>query len=338
MTAYLSADHLNQYFKDSPSSAIHLNARSLRKHQQDILSLLSRINHRFSFICISETRLSNDDKNLFGIPTYASEYCNRDGNNHGGAAIFVSSPIKYTRRTDLNISIANCESVWIEIDEQFTSPRGNKTILGCVYRSPSSSVSEFCIKLNELLATVSLENKKVVIMGDININLLDNDSPATIEYTNCFLGYGFESLISSPTRFSSGSTRTLIDHILSNSIRPQDCGILKSDITDHYSIFLRLHCHAPNHIRSFYRSVLNKDKFIELVGNVDWSRPVLMTDADAAYSAFISIIQECQNLSTAQVKCHKKYAALHNPWLTDSLLSCMRKRDNLYKKNKTASF
>lgn len=105
-----------------------------------------------------------------------------------------------------------------------------------------------------------------------------------------------------------------------------------------YEQVLRLPCDAPNNTRSYYRSVLNKFKNTQLVSNAEWSRPALMTDAYAAYNAFISIIQECQDLSTTLVKCHKNFAALHNPWLTDNLLSCMRKRDNLYKKTKRRPF
>lgn len=123
-------------------------------------------------------------------------------------------------------------------------------------------------------------------MGDTNINLLDNDNPTSIEYNKCFQGYGFESLIYSPTSFLSGNTSTLIDHILFNSVPSQDCGILMSDITDHYPIFLRLQCNATNNAHSFHRSVLNRDQFIAHVGNADWSRPVLITDADAAYAEF----------------------------------------------------
>lgn len=72
----------------------------------------------------------------------------------------------------------------------------------------------FFYNLDHTLHTLSLENKNVIIMGDININLLNDTSPTVISYTSLLQSYGYECLIDVPTRQVPSGTGTLIDHVL----------------------------------------------------------------------------------------------------------------------------
>lgn len=111
-------------------------------------------------------------------------------------------------------------------------------MLGCIYRSPSSSDSEFLANLDAVFFKLSLENKNVVIVGDININLLDSDSKLTADYIGLFSGFGYESLIEHPTRCTLLGCETLLDHALSNLSPAPESGVVCADITDHYPVFL----------------------------------------------------------------------------------------------------
>lgn len=82
MASYFSTLEAQKFLDNSGLSAIHFNARSLRKNYDDILAQLSSLNHYFSFICVSETWLSPDDANLFCFPNYTPEYNNRSTSNH----------------------------------------------------------------------------------------------------------------------------------------------------------------------------------------------------------------------------------------------------------------
>lgn len=338
MATYFSPDALKAFLRNPCLSAIHFNARSLNKHYSDeIYALLSTIQHNFSCICTTEIWLSPADKNLHCPSSYSSEYCYRSNSNHGGAAIFISQSIKYKRRFDLELPVPNCESVWIELEDFLLPPHANKTILGCIYRSPSSSVPDFCVALNALLSTISLQKSNLVVMGDININILDDNNPTCIDYTNCFLGFGYESLITLPTRCAPGHTGTLIDHIFSNFILPQHCGVLDVNITDHSPIFFGFPCCLPSSNRSFYTLRIDKEQFIKRIKNINWSNILALNDANNAYDQFVHHISGCLDESSFNTKCQKKFPAPHNPWLTNSLLKSMRKKDNLYKKNETAT-
>lgn len=170
-----SPETLQSQLSQMSRSLIHFNARSLRKNIDAITNFISSVQHAFTFICISETWLSDADNGMSGFPSYQAEYCHRQTDSHGGAAIFLSQDVAYTRRCDLELNVTHCESMWIEVDRSFLNNEKNLR-LGCIYRSPSSSLCDFLRRLSEVLSLLTFENKNVVIVGDVNINLLDTDS------------------------------------------------------------------------------------------------------------------------------------------------------------------
>ena len=112
--------------------------------------------------------------------------------------------------------------------------------MGCIFRHPSMNSSEFnSIYLNDLLEKLSHENKKIILMGDLNIDLLKYDTHGDSSdfldamYANFFLPY-----ISAPSRITSHS-KTLTDNIFSNTIEDGSIsGNLVTAISDHYGQFL----------------------------------------------------------------------------------------------------
>lgn len=133
MATYFSTDQLNCLLSPVFSSAIHINARSIRKHFDDIQNLLSSFENPFSLISISETWLSDDDKNLFCFPSYKSEYSNRAHSNHGGVAVYINSATKYKRRHGLELNVTDCESVWVQLNHNFLNLDNKNFIFGWVY-------------------------------------------------------------------------------------------------------------------------------------------------------------------------------------------------------------
>lgn len=144
-------------------------------------------------------------------------------------------------------------------------------MLGCIYRSPSSSSSEFLASLDAVLCKLSLENKNVVIVGDININLLDTDSKSTADYIGLFTGFGYESLIEHPTRCTLLGSETLLDHALSNISPAPESGVVCAHITDHYPVFLIFNAAIAKPPPCFSTSVFNRENFVQIISATDWS-------------------------------------------------------------------
>lgn len=182
---------------------------------------------------------------------------------------------------------------------------------------------------------VSAENKSAVIVGDININLLDTTSNSYLAYTNCFSGFGYESLIVHPTRCA---TQTLLDHVLSNMSPSPQSGVVSCDISDHYPIFLTFPTSVQNLVPSFFTSVLNKEEFIDSIEKTDFSVVDSLHDPEDALQKFCDLILGAVSLNTKTIKCKKRHKYPSNPWVTQKLLECMRKKENMYKKTKKKPF
>lgn len=336
--AYISAGDVGKNLSRAGFSAIHFNARSLKKHHAEISAQLQSFMHKFSAICLSETWLSDADRDLYGFPDYSSEYAHRAEAPYGGSAIFISKHLAYIRRNDLQINVPKCESVWIEFDDSFCLPNSSKkTVLGSIYRSPSSNSSDFCLSFSLLLDKLSFENKNVLIMGDFNFNLLDTCNPTTAHYLSCFSSYGFQSLINVPTRAVDNAAVSLLDHILSNLDVPIQTGVVECDVTDHFPVFLQI-SKTNNGPQFEYRSTFDKEKFIDALSNVSWSSLYSFTDPDAAMEKFISIFTNVVISCTTVKSSNRRYDAPRSPWLSEALLRCLRKKENLFKKTKRKPF
>ena len=126
------------------------------------------------------------------------------------------------------------ESIFAEIIQ----PNGKNIIIGCLYKPPDTSVSDFNNSINTVLSTISFENKLSYLMGDFNINILNIDShQPTYDFINLMSSNGLYPLISKPTRIS-GSTATLIDNIFTNNLEfNMVSGILYADLSDHLPVF-----------------------------------------------------------------------------------------------------
>ena len=104
-----------------------------------------------------------------------------------------------------------------------------------IYRHPNSKVNNFLQELNTKLSLITQKNKKCIIMGDININLIEK-SRHTVDYLLMLQSSSFFSVLNKPTRITTTS-KTLIDHILANDVNltVKPCIIIHK-IADHLPI------------------------------------------------------------------------------------------------------
>lgn len=145
-------------------------------------------------------------------------------------------------------------------------------------------------------------------MGDFNINLLDLSSTSSLNYSSAFQSFGYECLISLPTRCIS-SVSTLIDNALSNLSPAPDTSVLNVDITDHYPIFLRFTRNTLPTSKSFIRDVFDRESFIEAVERTDWPSVIPLDDPQIAFSEFSCILLSHIQCHTQKHIC-KKYTAV----------------------------
>jgi len=314
---------------------MHLNARSLNKHYDDLSMFLSNLlDFKFTVIGITETWLRPDSPPIFNLDTYDMNRADRIGGKGGGVAIYVQNQTQYKKRTDIHVD--GTEDIFIEI----VNKHGKNMIIGVIYRPPNNSIDLFLEKLYECLHKISQENKQIYLMGDYNIDLLSATQNAiNSKLVNILSSYTLYPHIDKPTRITTTSS-TLIDNMFSNIIDMDFInGIFHYDISDHLPIFTLTkqnnivhESQKTNH--KMYRKETNRnvDSFNLDLAQEQWHDVIQEKNVNKAYDNFIKklLYYYDKNIPLARQNPHTK---VNNPWITKGILNSIRKRNRLYKKS-----
>ena len=237
---------LELFFRDAQStkstcfSAYHQNMQSINNKIDTLKDFLHQVNHRFSIICLTESWMKNEicnsNSNL-QIPGYSGLCFERkSGKSRGGICTYIREDISYKCRTDLSASDADFENFFIEL----INPNGKNMIVCTTYRQPNGNLKNFMEEVTLCFTILAKENKKVTIVGDFNVDCLKFDDDKNVEdFYNHYFNFGLIPIVNRPTRITQNSC-TAIDNTLINYITGMEfmSGILKTDISDHFPIFV----------------------------------------------------------------------------------------------------
>ena len=184
----------------------HVNVNSLGEKCDYFRDLLSK--NLFDVLCITETKLSEyfvtHDLHVDGYRLHRKD----KDRNSGGIVVWVRSDIPHFRDTALEFSVENAhiESLVINM-----SVRKEQWYLLTTYKNPKVSNELYVEKLsyfyNELLS--GSKAKEIVMLGDVNINLLQTPNCLS----DMFDVYGLSNIVKSPTCYKS-TRGTLIDPVV----------------------------------------------------------------------------------------------------------------------------
>lgn len=191
----------------------------------------------FHLIAITETWLTPDyHSSLVSLPSY--QLVRRDRATRGGGVCwYIHSFFKFKT---IAIPDNGIEQVWVS-----TSLNKMKIGLWVFYRPPSSPVSVLDF-LEETLTTICAEVRDTILVGDFNIDFLDNCSASYKHISNILECFNLVQIIDTPTRIS-GDTATLIDlmcmskHIGVKSHMVEEV----MGMSDHLMTCCELHCEVP---------------------------------------------------------------------------------------------
>ena len=219
---------------DSPSSLfiLHLNISSLQAHFDGLNEFLLNFSKPPAIIFISETRINIAPQISNVLPGYTFIH-HPSPTRAGGVGAYIKSFLILSIKDNLSLNVQGCEDLWISID--FPGLK-SKYVFAVIYRHPCSNHNAFFDNLEQNMQALNDKKTKVMIMGDINIDLASQTN-YVFDYNLLLQSNFFFSLITKPTRVSN-SSKTTIDHVLTNdtdSIRTP--GVLTYSISDHYPIF-----------------------------------------------------------------------------------------------------
>lgn len=235
---------------------------------------------RFDLIGITESWLNPEiPSNVFDLPSYSLHRCDRAielGKKGGGVALFVKSEIKFTRIYLLNVDNR------IEYISGIANLRGLKLLVCVAYRSPNVLYSALSSLIHALFIDESPRVDTVILLGDLNINLLDQKRADVKYFEKILQSIGLAQIIKEPTRITE-STSSLIDVIIVDKTQSFEVGLVDTSnilnhsgrcITDHKLIFCDVPFDKPKPKAKFisYRNFRDFDikKFVNIASAIPW--------------------------------------------------------------------
>ena len=238
----------NSNINTNSLNIIHHNSRSIMHDGRlsEYETFFKAINNPFKILVFTETWLKEDKKDLCKFHGFSSVHLLRPIDHHidfkkrgGGISIFIHNSIEYKHRIDLEVMLPYMECSFIEI-----SFNNKKYMIAGIYRIPDTDINLFLEKLNEIIEPLK-NSSEVIILGDYNINLLNDDIHKN-SFELCLQSNYLVPTILSPTRIATKTlqsgeqvtTKTLIDNIIIKPNITHLAGLIESCITDHYPVYI----------------------------------------------------------------------------------------------------
>ena len=305
---------------------------------------MAQFTHPFSIIGIAETNVDPCNGQLYQLSNYTSCYQNRffcENKKHTkakgtGVCLYVHNDFNFTILNEISVCKKNIETLFVKITN-LPEP----IIVGVIYRPPDSSnpITEFNAQLNEILS--KLENQKVYMLGDYNINLFDLEDTSKDQFQELLYTKGFAPLVSIATHKQSQRAKTCIDNIYTNDIDSEVVSgvVSNSKLTGHRPVFQYKHVPCSPEAASkkpqaekvtthYDYSNANLEKLCEIIKN---DINTFQNKCDN-FNQFASLFQDKIDLS-CKLKTPKtsKRNSITNPWITSGLINSIDKKARLYK-------
>lgn len=305
-----------------------MNIRSLNNCFDSFRNIV--LENQFSIIGVSETWLQPDFPSKYVcIPNYNLIRADRDGRG-GGVACYLKATYKfkifYSSTSDNTL-----EQIWLIVN--FNKQR---VALGTIYRPPSANIVVCLSELSDVLERVYLEANLVLIMGDININLLNANSPDSAKFNSLLYNFNLCQIIKTPTRITA-NTESLIDVIcLSNDVVVRKCDTLDLlNITDHMLVFCELYIENGEVCSDLitYRNYKNFDTnsfAIDATYNVPWENIYELHDINSKVEFLNNSIMSLFDRHAPVYTTTKKRK--HHQYITYNIKLMIKSKNKAHKK------
>jgi len=206
----------------------------------------------------------------------------------------------------------------------------------------------FLSSLNDYLSQYN-QNYDQILCGDINIDILLNNIE-TVDYLNILYINNCYSACNKPTRISSHSN-TCIDHLFVKNINIKEVSayILRSSITDHFSLILNINTddlniqktRANNNFNCEFKKI-DFNHLNMLIRTEDWNTLLDCKNVNTSVENFNNKINDLI-LASTNYHSHIKRNNNNNkcklkPWISLGLIKSIRVREKMYNKMRRQPF
>ena len=185
-------------------------------------------------LCFVESWLNESTKDLVNFNRYNDYHSLRESKRGGGVSIYVQNKFKSKILSEHSVVTDVIESLFVELQVSST-----RILIGAIYRPPNSDPSQFISAIINLLTSLNIRNyKDLILCGDFNLDfLVYHDNIHVRDFINTLQSFSLIPLISKPTRVTDLS-QTLIDNICMTNPDNILSGILYTDFSDHFPLFM----------------------------------------------------------------------------------------------------
>ena len=315
--------HMNAWFEKKGLHIAHLNVHYLYPKLDEVKLLTNYQN--IDIFCLCETFLNQQfSDNELQIPDY--NIFRKDRQSHGGGLIvYTKSNLACIHREDLETQ--DTEILWLEVKNNKQKP-----FLICYCYRPPSAASAWLERFEETMERANLEAKEIIVLGDFNINVL-NESSSSNSWHQVTHSFNLTQFVKKPTRITTKS-ETLIDHAYSNT--PEniiEVSVPVLGVSDHYPVCItrklsKTFDTGPVHKIINYRNTktFDEEQFLNDLNNQPWSVIDIFDDANDALDYFFDIFNSV--LSTHAPQKQKRVKRQKQPnWINEETLMAMKIRD-----------
>lgn len=269
-------------------------------------------------IIITETWVRKQEEKYYNFKNFKSVYATREKTG-GGVGIFI--------KNSYNFEILEK----IESDFSYISIKMKifNLIICAVYKSPSIKNNFFMNFLDEKLENLTTLNMECLLIGDININVLDETND-TKRLLDIYHSNNFKLCNNKISTRDTTSNKSLLDHVLSNYVNNIKINFKMSPISDHKIQILDIPTKIKKNIPKYENFTINKfhiEKLRNELSILD-CRKHSFEDINEYYDSIIETFEKSMYKITIKRKNNSK------PWFTEEISNYMKIRDKLYEKKK----
>ena len=311
-----------------------MNIRSMKLNFDAFMAYVENILCDIDILILGEVNINDSEKNMFNVPGFNMFTSLRKKRRGGGIILYVKNGYNFELLTNVFYS---CEGV-----HGVVNLNNSKTHILAIYRPPDYNSEQFFLELDKIVNVI--DNKhQVLLAGDININLNDEENINVQRYNVLMSSHGMRRCIFGDTRVEERQGKiscSSIDHIfvrVNNIANDLHSAIIQTKISDHFITVLGLSKICSNleisPSQTLEKKIINENKLKNMLKQINWERFSNITDPcemyDKMYCEFKNAYLACERFVTTDDKVYKRNA---KPWITAGLKAQMIERDKLFKK------
>lgn len=295
-------------------SMISQNIRSVYKNSDDLSANLTLLSHNVDIIILTECILKPD----IPIPTrsgYSAHCTTFQVTQNDGVVVYINSSLQHKVK-EIVIADASCLEVTLS----------HCTLL-CIYRSPSNKNTKRFRESLDCLLKDNKYDKNVLIIGDININIMENHGS---NYLRMLADHDL-----TPGHRLNTRINTCVDHVITN-IDPKlsaSIAVLETTITDHLMTLINIYSSSEQTCKTNTKIVTDFMGALDTLRSLEPLKLLKYDEPEYLAQEIINLMNASLTINTKTVKIpHNK--RLLKPWITTGILKCINNRNKLQKQLK----